>query len=193
MSLILLLAGACVDKGEKQDWKRSRDNTAHLTELASMTAVVIGVGGIAKQIAQRSHAFGMMVIGVDPKDIPPQPAVQRIIPPDRLGEVLAEADVVFVAAPHTPQNERMIGSRQFHLMKRGAYFVVVSRGKLYDRQALVKALDSKKLGGAGLDVADPEPLPKGDSLWECDNVIITPHIVSQALGAKRPTRTNLRL
>ena len=174
-----------IAKREKQEWKRSREDTAHLTELADMTAVVIGVGGIGTQIAQRAHAFGMTVIGVDPKDIPPQPAVQRIVPPDRLDEVLPVADVVFVAAPHTPQTERMIGSRQFDLMKRGAYFIVVSRGKLYDKRALVKALDSKKLAGAGLDVTDPEPLPKGDSLWEFDNVIITPHIASQALGSNR--------
>ena len=170
---------------EKQEWKRSREDTAHLTELTDMTAVIIGVGGIGTQIAQRAHAFGMTVIGVDPKDIPPQPAVQRIVPPDRLDQVLPEADVVFVAAPHTPQTERMIGSRQFDLMKRGAYFIVVSRGKLYDKRALVRALDSKKLGGAGLDVTDPEPLPKGDSLWKLDNVIITPHIASQAPGSNR--------
>ena len=170
---------------KKQEWKRSREDTAHLTELTDMTAVIIGVGGIGTQIAQRAHAFGMTVIGVDPKDIPPQPAVQRIVPPDRLDQVLPEADVVFVAAPHTPQTERMIGSRQFDLMKRGAYFIVVSRGKLYDKRALVRALDSKKLGGAGLDVTDPEPLPKGDSLWKLDNVIITPHIASQAPGSNR--------
>jgi phosphoglycerate dehydrogenase-like enzyme len=77
----------------------------------------------------------------------------------------------------------MVGPRQFDLMKQGAYFVAVSRGKLYDTPALVKALDSRKLAGAGLDVTDPEPLPKGHALWKFPNVVITPHIASQSPGA----------
>jgi phosphoglycerate dehydrogenase-like enzyme len=60
-------------------------------------------------------------------------------------------------------------------MKQGAYFIAVSRGKTYDANALVKALDDKRLAGAGLDVTDPEPLPKGHPLWKFDNVVITPH------------------
>jgi phosphoglycerate dehydrogenase-like enzyme len=74
----------------------------------------------------------------------------------------------------------MMGSRQFDLLKKGAYFVAVSRGKLYDTAALVKALDSQRLAGAGLDVTDPEPLPTGHPLWKFPNVVITPHIASQS-------------
>ena len=74
----------------------------------------------------------------------------------------------------------MIGAKQFDSMKRGAYFIAVSRGRLYDKGALVKALDSQKLAGAGLDVTDPEPLPKGDALWGFGNVVITPHVASEA-------------
>jgi phosphoglycerate dehydrogenase-like enzyme len=147
-------------------------------ELRGKTAVVIGVGGIGSQIATRAHAFGMTVIGVDPKDVPFHPAISQVVPPDRLDTVLPKADVVFISAPHTPQSERMVGPKQFDLMKRGAYFIAVSRGKLYDGSALVKALDSKKLSGAGLDVTDPEPLPKGHPLWKFDNVVITPHIAT---------------
>ena len=98
---------------------------------------------------------------------------------------LPKADVVFVAAPLTPKSEHMIASRQFDAMKRGAYFIAVSRGKLYDKPALVKALDSKKLSGAGLDVTDPEPLPAGDSLWNFPNVVITPHVASAAEGSNQ--------
>jgi phosphoglycerate dehydrogenase-like enzyme len=65
-------------------------------------------------------------------------------------------------------------------MKQGAYFIAVSRGGTYDLSALVKALDSKKLAGAGVDVTDPEPLPKGHALWKMDNVIITPHIAGRS-------------
>ncbi len=165
---------------EKEEWLR--ENTG-MTELPGMTAVVIGVGGIGSQIAQRAHGFGMTVIGVDPKDIAPSNHVSRVVRPDQLDSVLPLADVVFVSAPHTKESEHMVGPRQFDLMKQGAYFIAVSRGKLYDTPALVKALDSKRLAGAGLDVTDPEPLPKGHSLWKFPNVIVTPHIASQSPGA----------
>jgi phosphoglycerate dehydrogenase-like enzyme len=148
--------------------------------LQGRTAVVIGVGGIGTQIAVRAHAFGMTVIGVDPKDVPYMPFLNRCVPPDRLDTVLPEADVVFVAAPHTRQTEGMIGAKQFGLMKKNAYFIAVSRGKLYDAAALVSALETKHLAGAGLDVTDPEPLPKGHSLWKFENVIITPHIAGRS-------------
>ena len=144
-------------------------------ELNGKTAVIIGVGGIGSQIAQRAHGFSMNVIGVDIRDIPPSATVQRVVPPDMLDSVLPEADVVFVSVPHTKKSEGMMGARQFEMMKQGSYFIAMSRGKIYDHQALVKALDSKRLAGAGLDATDPEPLPKGHSLWKFPNVVITPH------------------
>lgn len=164
-------------------WKSRDRGPKGLTELPGMTAVIIGVGGIGTQIAQRAHAFEMNVIGVDPKDLPVSVFVPTIVKPDRLDEVLPKADVVFVAAPLTPESEKMVGPKQFELMKQGAYFIAVSRGRLYDKQALVKALDSQKLTGAGLDVTDPEPLPKDDPLWQFENVVITPHVASAAHGS----------
>ena len=122
----------------------------------------------------------MRVIGVDPKDISYTYFIEKTVPPDRLDTVLPQADVVFVSAPHTPQSERMMGAKQFESMKQGAYFIAVSRGGLYDLNSLVKALDSKRLAGAGVDVTDPEPLPKGHALWKFDNAIITPHIAGRS-------------
>ncbi len=167
------------ERGE-QNWRPRGQSPKGMTELPGKTAVIVGAGGIGTQIAQRARGFGMNVIGVDPKDIPVSNFFPTIVPPDRLDEVLPRADVVFVAAPLTPQSERMIAAKQFDLMKQGAYFIAVSRGRLYDKGALVKALDSQKLAGAGLDVTDPEPLPKGDALWGFGNVVITPHVASEA-------------
>jgi phosphoglycerate dehydrogenase-like enzyme len=169
----------------EEDWARGPGDSEGMTELPGMTAVVIGVGGIGTQIAIRAHAFGMTVIGVDPKDIPIAPFLSKVVRPNRLNEVLPEADVVFISAPLTPESEGMMGPAQFDLMKKGSYFIAVSRGRIYSKQALMKALDSKKLAGAGLDVVDPEPLPKGDPLWKFDNVIITPHVASRAEGSNR--------
>jgi phosphoglycerate dehydrogenase-like enzyme len=149
-------------------------------ELNGRTAVVIGVGGIGSQIALRAWAFGMNVIGVDPEDMPMTPFVKRFVKPDQLDEVLPEADVVFISAPHTEKSHKMMGPRQFDLMKKDSYFIAVSRGGIYDLPSLVKSLDSKKLAGAGVDVTDPEPLPKGHPLWKFNNALITPHIAGRS-------------
>ena len=167
----------------KQQWKSRADAPKGMTELPGMTAVIIGMGGIGMQIAQRAHGFGMNVIGVDPKNIPVNIFAPTIVPPDRLDEVLPKGDVVFVAAPLTPESEGMIGTAQFNAMKRGAFFIAVSRGRLYDKGALVRAIDGQHLAGAGLDVTDPEPLPADDRLWEFDNIVITPHVASHAKGS----------
>jgi phosphoglycerate dehydrogenase-like enzyme len=106
--------------------------------------------------------------------------VARVVKPDQLDAVLPEADVVFVAAPHTPYSHKMFGARQFSLMKKGAYFIAVSRGRLYDLEPMVRALESNHLAGAGVDVTDPEPLPAGHPLWKCPNAIITPHIAGRS-------------
>ncbi len=162
---------------EQEEW---RGRPYEGIELAGRTAVVIGVGGIGTQIAVRAHAFGMDVIGVDPEDIPMAPFLKRVVKPDQIDEVLPSADVVFVSAPHTEKSHKMVGPKQFSEMKKGAYFIAVSRGGLYDLPALVQALDSRKLAGAGVDVTDPEPLPKGHALWKFDNAIITPHVAGRS-------------
>lgn len=149
-------------------------------ELNGRTAVIIGLGGIGNQIATRAFGFGMSVIGVDPEDKPFSPFVKKTVRPDQLDNVLPEADVVFISAPHTPDSHKMVGSREFELMKKGAYFIAVSRGGIYDMNSLVKALDEKRLAGAGVDVTDPEPLPKGHPLWKFPNAIITPHIAGRS-------------
>jgi phosphoglycerate dehydrogenase-like enzyme len=156
----------------REEWTSGREG---MFELNGKTAVIIGVGGIGSQIAQRAHGFGMKVIGVDPRDIPPNNEVNRVVPPDQLDSVLPLADVVFISAPHTPKSEGMMGPKEFELMKKGSYFIAVSRGKVYNTGGLVKALDEGRIAGAGLDVVDPEPLPKGHPLWKFKNVVITPH------------------
>jgi phosphoglycerate dehydrogenase-like enzyme len=149
-------------------------------ELNGRTAVIIGLGGIGNQIATRAWGFGMTVIGVDPEDKPFSPFVKKTVKPDELDAVLPEADVVFISAPHTPQSHKMVGPREFDLMKKGAYFIAVSRGGVYDLNSLIKALDGRRLAGAGVDVMDPEPLPKGNALWKFPNAIVTPHIAGRS-------------
>ena len=169
---------------EKEDWARTPFKGI---ELRGKTAVVIGVGGIGTNIAIRAWAFGMKVIGVDPEDKPIMPYIDHIVKPDQLDEVVPEADVVFISTPDTPKSHKMFGAKEFEMMKPHSYFIAVSRGAIYDMNGLVKALDSQRLAGAGVDVTDPEPLPKGHPLWGFSNVMITPHI------AGRSDRDNARM
>ena len=149
-------------------------------ELSGKTAVVVGVGGIGTQIAVRANAFGMRVIGVDPEDKPFLPFLQRVVKPDEFDDVIPQADVVFLSVPDTPKSHKMMGAHEFELMKQNSYFIAVSRGGIYDMNGLVKALDDKRLAGAGVDVTDPEPLPKDHALWKFENVVITPHIAGRS-------------
>ncbi len=169
---------------EQQVWS---PRPYHGIELNGKTAVIIGVGGIGQQIALRAWAFGMNVIGVDPQDYPFNPFIKRMVKPDQLDEVVPEADVVFISAPDSPGSHKEFGTREFELMKKDSYFIAVSRGGVYEMNGLVKALDEKRLAGAGVDVMDPEPLPKGHPLWGFSNAIITPHI------AGRSDRDNARM
>jgi len=149
-------------------------------ELRDKNALIIGVGGIGNQIAQRAWAFGMNVVGVDPEDKPFSPFIRKYVKPDQLDEEIPQADVVFISTPDTPMSHKMMKTKEFDLMKQHSYFIAVSRGGIYEMDGLVKALDSKRLDGAGVDVTDPEPLPKGHALWKFDNVIVTPHIAGRS-------------
>jgi len=162
---------------QKAEWER---RPFEGIELRGKTAVVIGVGGIGTQIAIRANAFGMKVIGVDPEDKPFMPFLEKVVKPDQLDDVIPQADVVFISAPHTEKSHKMMGMREFELMKKNSYFIAVSRGGIYEMPGLVKALDSHQLAGAGVDVTDPEPLPKDHALWQFDNVIVTPHIAGRS-------------
>ncbi len=180
MAMLLALARDLPRYMRQQSEETWRSRPLNAIELNTKTAVVIGVGGIGTQIAIRAWAHGMKVIGVDPEDIPFVPYIEKVVKPDQLNDILPEADVVFMAAPHTPLSHKMIGPAQFDLMKKGSWFIAVSRGGTYDLGGLVKALDSKKLAGAGVDVTDPEPLPKGHALWKFNNVIVTPHMAGRS-------------
>jgi phosphoglycerate dehydrogenase-like enzyme len=181
MALLLAQTRGLTRYMRQREW--SGRTGVPLLELRGKKAVVIGAGGIGTQIAIRAHAFGMTVTGVDVED-KPQPYFERVVRVERLDQVLPEADVVFMAAPHTPASEGMVGAKQFDLMKKSAYFIAVSRGKTYDNVALVKALAEGRLAGAGLDVTAVEPLPADSPLWKMDQVVITPHIAGRSDGER---------
>ena len=159
---------------KEKRWKKS--SKLPIIELRGKTMLIIGMGGIGTQLAERAHASGMRVIGTDAKDIPFMGAVDYVGKPDELEKLLPEADVVVSCVPGTPETEGLLDSKAFERMKDGVYLVNVSRGSIVETNALVAALRSGKVRAAGLDVVDPEPLPDEHPLWSMPNVVITPHI-----------------
>jgi phosphoglycerate dehydrogenase-like enzyme len=151
--------------------------------LSGMTLGVIGLGRIGSAVAQRGHGFDMRVIGVDTNDVPRASYFERFWRLDQLSALLAEADVVVVATPLTPETRGMIGATQLAQMKAGAFLLVVSRGGIVDENALVASLKEGHLAGAGLDVTAIEPLPSDSPLWDAPNLYVTPH----CSGASRQT------
>lgn len=143
--------------------------------LYGLKAVVIGAGGVGLEIVRLLNALDMEVTVVRRTDEPAEGAA-RTVSSAALNTVLPDADVVVVAAALTSGTRHLIGAKQLGLMKDGAILVNIARGPLVDTDAVVDALRSGKLLGAGLDVTDPEPLPEGHPLWELDNALITPHV-----------------
>jgi phosphoglycerate dehydrogenase-like enzyme len=148
---------------------------AHL-HLADQTLGVVGLGQIGGEVARRAMAFGMRVVAVDAQVAAPPPGVAQLWRPDRLADLLGESDFVVIAAPHTPETERLFRRPQFRQMKRTAYLINIGRGIIVDLTDLVAALRAGELAGAGLDVFETEPLPSSHPLWAMENVIITPHV-----------------
>jgi phosphoglycerate dehydrogenase-like enzyme/glyoxylase-like metal-dependent hydrolase (beta-lactamase superfamily II) len=158
------------------------------SELLGKTMLVVGLGGNGGETARRAHAFGMRVIATDPKDMAVPAFVSRLEKPERLNALLPAADVVVLAAPLTPDTQALFGTERFALLKDGAVLINIARGKMVDTNALVAALQSRKLRGAGLDVTEPEPLPSDHALWKLPNVILTPHVSGQSPGTRARTR-----
>jgi phosphoglycerate dehydrogenase-like enzyme len=152
-----------------------------LRTIAGSTVLIVGLGSIGMATARRMAALDAKVTGVRRHPDRPRPEfVHRVAPPDRLLDLLPEADIVVVAAPQTSLTQHLIGRRELAAMRRESVLVNVSRGQLVDETALSDALaapaDRRTVGAAALDVFEQEPLPEDSPLWGLPNVLITPHI-----------------
>jgi phosphoglycerate dehydrogenase-like enzyme len=150
---------------------------AHL-HLGDCTMGVVGVGHIGKEICLRAASFGMKLLGVDPVRRSVDEVLLDVWPTDQLPRLLEHSDFVVIAAPHTPETEKMFGAKEFQQMKSTAYLINIGRGVIVDLAALTSALETGEIAGAALDVFEEEPLPKDHPLWDMPNVIITPHIAA---------------
>lgn len=149
-------------------------------ELSGRTLLVVGLGGIGTQLAQRAHALGMRVIATRGSRREGPAYVDYVGLADEALELSRQADFVVNAAPLTAQTTAMFNREFFAAMKPTAYFISVGRGESTVTADLVSALEQKQIAGAALDVVDPEPLPPGHVLWQTAGLIITPHVAAQS-------------
>lgn len=143
--------------------------------LAGMTAGIIGLGSIGLGIVRRAAAFGMTAIGYDVRAVGPETLNKYGVEQVALDDLYARSDVILVACNLTPENRHLLNAAAFAGMKDGVYVVNVSRGPLIDETALIAALKSKKVAGAGLDVFETEPLPMDSPLRGFSNCVFCTH------------------
>ena len=164
------------DQQQAQHWDRAAIERTSMQEVQGRTMLVVGLGGIGTEIARRADGLGMRVVATRNSSREGPEFVAHVGLPDELHTLAAQADVVVNATPLTPETTGLFDRRFFSTMKPGAYFINVGRGKSVVTADLIEALNTEHLGGAALDVTDPEPLPPNHPLWTAKNIFITPHI-----------------
>lgn len=174
----------------RREWMRSGAFMGSVDEIRGRTLGIIGYGSIGRETARLAAAFGMKVLALkrnqadraDPGWTPaglgdPEGKIPaRFFGPDEREAILRESDYISVTLPLTDHTRKFVGEREFAAMKPGAYLVNIGRGEVIDERAMAAALTAGKIGGAGLDVFEHEPLEAGSPLWDLENVILTPHI-----------------
>lgn len=161
------------DNQAKKAWSRP----GGITELNGATAGVVGLGLIGTEVARLLGAVGLNVVAMSA--VPPTAGQAALIKEyystDRFRDFLAVCDYVILSVPLTVETYHMFSFHQFKQMKPGAWIINVARGQVIDETDLLEALKTGEIAGACLDVAETEPRPESDPLWEMPNVILTPH------------------
>jgi phosphoglycerate dehydrogenase-like enzyme len=187
MTLLLSLVKGIptiVAQQARHEWNRSI--TATMGGLYGKTLAIVGFGSIGKEVARRAGSFGMRIVGVS-RQARPDPLADEVKPITALHAVLASADIVLLSVPSSTETEGLFGRAEFAACKRGAILINVARGAIVDQDCLIEALSSGAISAAGLDVTNPEPLPADHPLWDCPNVLISPHVAG-ACGISGITR-----
>ena len=174
-AVMLLLAGvrSLPEHLRSTTW-RQQELAPTVGTLRGSTVAIIGAGGIGRAIIPMLAPLGAHTIAVSRSGCPVPGAVETY-PVSELDVVWSKVDHVVVAAPATPATRHLIGAQELARLKPTSWVVNIARGSLVDTEALVAALRNGTIGGAGLDVTDPEPLPDGHPLWSLPNAVVTPH------------------
>jgi len=174
-ALLLALTRGLHTAVRTPDYELRERIRVHQRELYEQTMGVVGFGGTGRAVARRAVGFGMRVLGVDIEPVAPEPGVEAIWPADRLTDLLGASDVVVIGLPLTKATHHLFTRERFLQMRRHAILINVTRGEIVRGEDVLAALNEGLIGGAGLDVTDPEPLPKDHPLWTHPRAIVTPH------------------
>lgn len=161
-----------VENQKKKHW-----DDFMVDQLPGKVMGIVGYGEIGRECALLAKALGVKIYATrrNPERSANDPLLDRIFPSSALNEMLSELDVLVAAAPLTPETHHMLSDAQFAAMKKASIVINVGRGPVVDEAALIRALRSKKIAGAALDVFEHEPLPRNSPLWDMPNVLISPH------------------
>ncbi len=162
-----------------QSWGRL-EITAKMRGLEGMRICIVGLGAAGREIARKLRAFDADVIAISRGGSDPN--ISRVYPRSAMREVFAHCDAAIICTNSDASSLHMIGAAEIAALKPGGFIINVARGELIDEAALIAALQSGHLGGAGLDVTEEEPLPRGNALWSAPNIIISPHIAGGGAG-----------
>jgi phosphoglycerate dehydrogenase-like enzyme len=173
---------AYVPAQSKGEWADEAVPESRMWEVKGRTMLVVGLGGIGTEVAKRAHALGMTVIATRNSGTDGPDYVAEVGLADKLLPFAARADVIVSTLPLTAGTKGLMDEDFFDAVRRGALFINVGRGGTVVTDELVAALGDGRLGGAGLDVTDPEPLPPDHPLWRAPNVIVTPHVAAALDG-----------
>ncbi len=183
MALVLALArrlGEARDNQSRKHWRGMiGDLTQREDELGGKTMIVVGIGRIGGRLARLAKAFDMKVIAFRRDAAAGANGADEVYGLEALPAHLPRADFVVLTCPLTAETEGLIGAAALAAMKPSAFLVNVARGRCVDEAALVRALEEKRIAGAGIDVTIEEPLAAGSALWGLENAIITPHTAGE--------------
>jgi phosphoglycerate dehydrogenase-like enzyme len=171
---------------ESQRERRWPDRSSSGTSLHGKVLGIVGYGGVGRRLALAAKALGMTVLATRRTPlVTSAEALDVLLPPEALSRLLADSDFVVVSASLNSTTKGLIGDRELRTMKQGAFLINLSRGALIDQDALVQALTDRRIGGAVIDVANPEPLPSDSPLWNAPNLWITPHVAGDTVEGRQ--------
>ena len=157
--------------------RRGWSNQLPIRSIRDNAFTILGTGNIGNHVAQRMRGMGAAkIIGVSRSGRAQEDIYDEVYPISALDQVLKDTKILVMALPGTAETVHILNRERMALLPEGAYVINVGRGTALDQAALKEALDGGRLGGAALDVMDPEPLPADDPLWEAKNLILTPHV-----------------
>ncbi len=170
---------ASLDYQHKHQW-RWENSYREPREIMGSTIGILGYGQIGRAIAQRASGFEVTTLAVDLYPGNGDRFVETVWPIDRLHDMLALSDILMVAAPLTRETHHMLGAKEFIAMPKDSIVIAVSRGGVIDEPALIEALNSGHIWGAGMDVNEIEPVPGDNPFWDMPNVVMSHHLAGSS-------------